>query len=64
MSIEEATEVFNNYHNVLYKDISAMREKVLDTAINNGRIHLGLGCYMNTSEPEKEIRTIFNALTI
>ena len=38
-----------------------MRDKVLATAVEQGRIHLGLGCYMNTSDPEKEIRTIFNA---
>ena len=38
-----------------------MRNKVLETAIEQGRIHLGLGCYINTSDPEKEIRSIFNA---
>ena len=38
-----------------------MRDKVLEQTIANGRINLGLGCYMNSSNPEKEIRTIFNA---
>ena len=38
-----------------------MREKVLKVAKKHGRIHLGLGCFLNTSEPEKEIRTLFNA---
>ena len=33
----------------------------MDTTIKKGRIHLGLGCYMNTSNPEQEIRTLFNA---
>ena len=59
--LEKAEEIFNNYHNVLYTGISLMRDKVLATAVEQGRIHLGLGCYMNTSDPEKEIRTIFNA---
>lgn len=59
--LEKAQEIFDNYHNVLYTGISLMREKVLQTAVEQGRIHLGLGCYMNTSDPEKEIRTIFNA---
>ena len=59
--LEKAQEIFNNYHSVLYTGISLMRDKVLATAVEQGRIHLGLGCYMNTSDPEKEIRTIFNA---
>lgn len=59
--IEQAQAIFDNYHNVLYTKISAMREAVLKTAIEKGKIHLGLGCYMNTSNPEKEIRTLFNA---
>lgn len=59
--LEKAQEIFDNYHNVLYTDISAMRDKVIATAVANGRIHLGLGCYMNTSNPEKEVRTLFNA---
>ena len=59
--LEKAQEIFNNYHNVLYTGISLMRDKVLAAAVEQGRIHLGLGCYMNTSDPEKEIRTIFNA---
>lgn len=59
--MEEAEEIYNNYHNILYKQITEMREKVLATAVEKGRIHLGLGCYMNTSEPEAEIRTLFNA---
>lgn len=61
--IEEAEEIYNNYHNKLYKQITEMREKVLKTALEKGKVHLGLGCYMNTSEPEAEIRTLFNALT-
>lgn len=59
--LEKAQEIFDNYHNVLYTGISDMREKVIDTAIEKGRIHLGLGCYMNTSNPEQEARTLFNA---
>ena len=59
--LEKAQEIFNNYHDVLYTGISLMRDKVLAAAVEQGRIHLGLGCYMNTSDPEKEIRTVFNA---
>ena len=60
--LEEAEEIYNRYHNVLYKDIPQMRDKVLETAIVKGKINLGLGCVLNTSDPEKEIRTLHNAL--
>lgn len=57
-----AKELFNNYHEKLYPDITKMREEyVLPTAKANGRIHLGLGCYLNSYNPDKEIRTLFNA---
>ena len=59
--IEQAKAIFDRYHNELYPDITAMREKVLQMAVDKGRIHLGLGCFMSTSNPEAEIRTLFNA---
>lgn len=59
--MEEAQRIFDNYHNVLYPEISTMRDKVLEIAVEKGRIHLGLGCYLNTSSPKEEIRTLFNA---
>ena len=37
-----------------------MRQKVLEQATKNGRVHAGLGCYLNTSDPDKENRTNFN----
>lgn len=61
VSIKEAENIFNNYHNKLYPGIAFMREKVLDTALKSGKVHLGLGCYINTANPHKEVRTIFNA---
>lgn len=65
ISLEEATKIYENYHNVLYAGITDYRENyVLPTVKEEGRIHLGLGCYMNSSNPEAETRTIFNALTI
>lgn len=59
--IEEATRIFNKYHQELYPGVHEMREKVLKCATLNKRIHLGLGCYINTSNPDKDIRSIFNA---
>lgn len=62
ISIEEATQIFERYHNMLYEGITKFREEViLPTAKEEGRIHLGLGCYMHTDNPEKDVRTLFNA---
>lgn len=62
--IEDCTRIFNMYHYELYPGVTKMREEyVLPTAKNNGRIHLGLGCYLNSSNPEKEIRTLNNAVS-
>ena len=62
--LAKAQEIFDRYHNVLYSSITDMKDKTLEQAVTKGKVHLGLGCYMNTSEPESEIRTLFNALTI
>ena len=62
--LAKAQEIFDRYHNVLYSSITDMKDRTLEQAVTKGKVHLGLGCYMNTSEPESEIRTLFNALTI
>lgn len=61
LSIEEAQVLFDNYHNNLYKDITKMRNEILTTAKKEGEIHLGLGCYIKSNDPDTEVRTIFNA---
>lgn len=61
LPIEVAEQIFNRYNEELYPDITKFRDNTLSSAKRDGRIHLGLGCYINTSDPEKEIRTIFNA---
>lgn len=38
-----------------------MREDVLAKAKKEGRVHLGLGCYLYTDNPEEDIRTLNNA---
>lgn len=63
ISLEEAKIIFDKYHNELYKDISIMRQNILANANKNGRVHAGLGCYLNTSNPDKEGRTVFNFVT-
>lgn len=60
--IEEAEEIFNNYHNVLYPGITNYRENyVLPTAKEHGEIHLGLGFSLKTDDADRDIRTLANA---
>jgi len=62
ISLPAAEAIFNRYHEVLYPGITEYREKyVLPTAKDNGKIHLGLGCYISTDSPRKDIRTLNNA---
>jgi len=61
-SLEEAEQIFNSYHNILYPTVTDYRENyILKTAKETGSIHLGLGCHINTKNPSKDIRTITNA---
>jgi hypothetical protein len=60
--LEEAERIFDVYHQELFPGITEYREEyVLKTAQTQGYIHLGLGCRMYTSNPDKEIRSISNA---
>lgn len=60
--IEEAKQIFDRYHNELYGGITDYRENyVLPTTISNGRIHLGLGFYLYSDDPDRDIRTLNNA---
>lgn len=62
ISVPAAEQIFNRYHNELYGGITDYRENyVLPTATANGRLHLGLGCYIKTDNPHKDIRTLNNA---
>ena len=38
-----------------------MRDSILNIASKHGRIHLGLGCYINTDNPHEDIRTLNNS---
>lgn len=60
--LEDAQGIFDSYHNELYPGITEYRENyVLTTAEKNRRIHMGLGCYIKTDKPRKDIRTLNNA---
>ena len=61
-SLEEATDIFNAYHNDMYPGITKFREEyVLPTSLTNGRIHMGMGYYIKTDNAERDIRTLMNS---
>lgn len=60
--LSEAQQIFDRYHNELYGGITDYRENyVLPAAEQNHRIHLGMGCYIYTDDPGRDIRTLNNA---
>jgi DNA polymerase-1 len=60
--MSKAEDIFNNYHNNLYPDITNYRENyVLPTTKENGKIHCGLGFYLHSDAPDRDIRTLNNA---
>lgn len=62
ISLAAASAIFNSYHNELYAGITDYRENyILPTAKAEGKIHLGLGCYISTNNARRDIRTLNNA---
>jgi len=60
--LEQAEAIFNAYHQDMYPGITSYRENyVLVTAKEHGRVHLGLGFYINSDDPERDIRTLNNS---
>jgi effector-binding domain-containing protein len=54
-------EIFDNYHNKMYPNISAFRNKVIDKVKQTGYTHIGLGLRLYSDTPDKDSRTLFNA---
>lgn len=61
-TLEEGEAIFNRYHNELYSGVTEFKKKVTDKAKSNSKIHLGLGCYLNTDNINKHERTLGNAV--
>lgn len=60
--LKTAEQIFSNYHNILYPGITDYRENyVLPTTQVEGKLHLGLGFYISTDDPDRDIRTNHNA---
>jgi len=55
-------EIFDLYHTKLYPEITSYREDyVIPTTKKNKEIHLLLGASLRTDNPDKDIRSLFNA---
>ena len=55
-------QLYDSYHYKLYSGISKYREEyVLETALKQGYLHLGLGARIYTDRPRFDIRTLHNA---
>ena len=55
-------EMYQNYHTNLYPGVRKyIDEYVLPTARANDKLHLGLGFYITTDNPDKDYRTLHNA---
>jgi len=60
-SLQEAETIFNRYHNELFKEITKYREEtVYAKAVEQGYVHLGLGCRLYTDDVGDDIRTLAN----
>lgn len=56
-------EIYNNYHKVLYPSImQQVNDYILPTLREKGKIHLGLGCYLKSDNPDRDVRSVNNAL--
>jgi DNA polymerase I-like protein with 3'-5' exonuclease and polymerase domains len=61
-TIEEAEEMLYQYHRILYPGNTSFKEDyVLPTAKEKGWIHLNWGLRLYTDNPDKDVRTLFNA---
>jgi len=54
-------EIYDSYHNVLYKGVGKFRDSMIAKAKVDGYVHLGLGCRIYTDDVDKNYRTLFNA---
>jgi DNA polymerase I-like protein with 3'-5' exonuclease and polymerase domains len=60
-SIEEATLIFNTYHEDMFPGISKFRSVISDKVQTGGYNHLGLGCRIYSDDVNKDVRTLFNS---
>jgi len=61
-TLEEAEQIFNRYHNELYPGVTQFREEYVTPTVEcDHKIHMGMGSYLLTDSPGKDIRTLTNS---
>ncbi len=56
-------EIYDNYHGTLYPNIMKnVNEYIIPTIKKEGRLHGGLGFYIHSNKPDKDVRTLNNFL--
>lgn len=56
-------DIYDGYHGKIYPNImKQVHEYILPTVKDKGRIHLGMGFYIKSDKPDKDVRTLNNAL--
>lgn len=56
-------EIYDGYHNRIYPNImKQVTEYITPTAKEVGRLHLGMGFYIKSDKPSKDVRTLNNSL--
>ena len=57
-------EVYDNYHKTLYPEILKQVDNyIIPTLKTSGKIHLGLGFYLKSDYPDRDVRSVNNALS-
>lgn len=55
--------IYNGYHDKIYPNIMRqVNDYILPTVKEHKRIHLGMGFYIKSDKPDKDVRTLNNAL--
>jgi len=54
-------EIYDAYHNTLYKEVGNFREEMKGIAKRQGYVHLGLGFRLYVDDIDKQFRSVFNA---
>ena len=54
-------EIYHKFHNDLYPGITEYNNNtVLSQVKNTGELHMGLGCYIRSNDPDRDARTLGN----
>ncbi len=53
-------EIFDAFHNELYPGVTKFKKEYVEPASQTGKLHLGFGAHIHTSNPKDDALTLFN----